>query len=108
MPVEPPVVSPHDLPEAYAVLADGPARPSAGVPAGYAVRAAGPARPIAGGTDLMVALTGELGEPPERILDLWGLDALRGIALAGDALSPGAPAAHTDIPRPAGHPAPLR
>ena len=81
MPVEPPVVSPHDLAEAYAVLADGPARP------------------IAGGTDLMVALTGELGEPPERILDLWGLDALRGIALDGDALSLGALTTYTDIRR---------
>ena len=30
----------------------------------YALLAEGPARPIAGGTDLMVALTGELGEPP--------------------------------------------
>ena len=39
-----------------------------------------PARPIAGGTDLMVALTGELGEPPERVVDLWRLDELRGIA----------------------------
>ena len=35
--------------------------------------------PVAGGTDLMVALTGELGEPPERVLDLWRLDELRGI-----------------------------
>ena len=49
MPVEPPVSSPRDLAEAYAVLAATPT-----------------ARPIAGGTDLMVALTGELGEPPER------------------------------------------
>ena len=30
-----------------------------------------PARPIAGGTDLMVALTGELGEPPASVVDLW-------------------------------------
>jgi len=81
MPVEPPVVSPRDLSEAYAVLADGPAQP------------------IAGGTDVMVALTGELGEPPERILDLWGLDALRGIALDGDALSLGALTTYTDIRR---------
>ena len=65
MPVEPPVSSPRDLAEAYAVLD------------------AGPARPIAGGTDLMVALTGELGEPPDRIVDLWRLDALRGIAVEG-------------------------
>jgi CO/xanthine dehydrogenase FAD-binding subunit len=70
MPVEPPVTSPRDLTEAYASLA------------------AAPARPIAGGTDLMVALTGEIGEPPNRILDLWRLDELRGIALDGDSISP--------------------
>src|SRR6476646_8283216 len=81
MPVEPPVTSPRALAEAYAVLADGPARP------------------IAGGTDLMVALTGELGEPPDRILDLWGLDELRGIALEGDAVSLGALTTYTEIRR---------
>jgi CO/xanthine dehydrogenase FAD-binding subunit len=81
MPVEPPVSSPRDLGEAYAILA------------------AGPARPIAGGTDLMVALTGELGEPPEAIVDLWGLDALRGIAIDGDALSLGALTTYTEIRR---------
>ncbi len=81
MPVEPPVTSPHELAEAYAILADGPARP------------------IAGGTDLMVALTGELGEPPERILDLWVIDALRGIALEGDAVSLGALTTYTEIRR---------
>src|SRR5678816_4275263 len=81
MPVEPPVTSPRTLAEAYAILADGPARP------------------IAGGTDLMVALTGELGEPPDRILDLWGLDELRGIALDGDAISLGALMTYTEIRR---------
>src|SRR6188472_2070728 len=81
MPVEPPVTSPRALAEAYAVLADGPARP------------------IAGGTDLMVALTGELGEPPDRILDLWGLDELRGIALDGDTIILGALTTYTDIRR---------
>ena len=59
----------------------------------------GPARPIAGGTDLMVALTGELGEPPDRILDLWGLDELRGIALDGDTISLGALTTYTEIRR---------
>ena len=39
-----------------------------------------PITPIAGGTDLMVRLTGEIGEPPARMLDLWRLDELRGIA----------------------------
>ena len=81
MPVEPPVTSPRELDEAYAILAEGPVRP------------------IAGGTDLMVALTGELGEPPERILDLWRLDALRGIALDGDAVSLGALTTYTEIRR---------
>jgi len=81
MPIEPPVSSPRDLGEAFALLA------------------AAPARPIAGGTDLMVALTGEIGEPPERILDLWRLDELRGIALDGDAISLGALTTYTDIRR---------
>src|SRR6478609_312366 len=81
MPVEPPVTSPRDLAEAYASLA------------------AAPARPIAGGTDLMVALTGEIGEPPDRILDLWRLDELRGVALDGDAISLGALTTYTDVRR---------
>src|SRR6478609_8917659 len=81
MPVEPPVTSPRDLAEAYASLA------------------AAPARPIAGGTDLMVALTGEIGEPPDGILDLWRLDELRGIALDGDAISLGALTTYTEVRR---------
>ena len=81
MPVEPPVLSPRELADAYAIMA------------------AGPTRPIAGGTDLMVALTGELGPPPDRILDLWRLDALRGIALDGDAVSLGALTTYTEIRR---------
>lgn len=85
MPVEPSVVSPHDLGEAYAALAGGPGEP--------------PARPIAGGTDLMVALTGELGEPPARIVDLWGLEDLRGIAIDGDAVVLGALTTYTEIRR---------
>src|SRR4029077_10736107 len=81
MAVEPPVTSPRDLAEAYAALA------------------AAPARPIAGGTDLMVALTGEIGEPPDRILDLWRLAELRGIALDGDAISLGALTTYTEVRR---------
>ncbi len=81
MPVEPPVTSPRELDEAYAILAEGPVRP------------------IAGGTDLMVALTAELGEPPARMLDLWRLDALRGIALDGAAVSLGALTTYTEIRR---------
>src|SRR4051812_36892366 len=82
MPVEPPVTSPEDLAAAYAAMAEAPI-----------------ARPIAGGTDLMVNLTGELGEPPERIVDLWGVDALRGIAIEGDAIVIGALTTYTDIRR---------
>jgi xanthine dehydrogenase small subunit len=81
MAVEPPVTSPRGLAEAYAILADAPARP------------------IAGGTDLMVALTGEIGEPPARILDLWRLDELRGIALDGDVVTLGALTTYTEIRR---------
>jgi CO/xanthine dehydrogenase FAD-binding subunit len=81
MPVEPPVTSPRELSEAYAILASGPVRP------------------IAGGTDLMVALTGELGEPPDSILDLWGLDDLRGIAIDGDRITLGALTTYTEIRR---------
>ena len=81
MPVEPPVVSPTSLADAYAVLGEAPARP------------------IAGGTDLMVALAGELGEPPEHMLDLWRLDELRGITLEGDTMQLGALTTYTEIRR---------
>jgi len=81
MPVEPPVVSPATLAEAFDRLADGPVTP------------------IAGGTDLMVAITGELGEPPDRMLDLWLLDELRGIAIEGDAIVLGALTTYTEIRR---------
>ncbi len=47
----------------------------------------------------MVALTGELGEPPDRIIDLWRLDALRGIAVEGDTVSLGALTTYTEIRR---------
>ncbi|MBX3028910.1 MAG: FAD binding domain-containing protein [Chloroflexi bacterium] len=81
MPVEPPVVSARTLPEAYELLA------------------ADALTPIAGGTDLMVRITGEIGEPPERLLDIGHLDALRGIGLTpgGHALSIGALATWTRI-----------
>lgn len=81
MPVEPPVSTPADLSEAYSILAERPTRP------------------IAGGTDLMVALTGELGDPPDRMIDLWRLDALRGIAVDGDTISLGALTTYTEIRR---------
>jgi xanthine dehydrogenase small subunit len=85
MPIEPPVSSPRDLWDAYVALASGTADQ--------------PVRPIAGGTDLMVALTGEIGEPPSSVVDLWAIDALRGIAIDGDALSLGALTTYTDIRR---------
>ena len=85
MPIEPPVTSPRDLEAAYEVLATAPSDE--------------PARPIAGGTDLMVALTGELGEPPASLVDLWAIDALRGIAIDGGALSLGALTTYTEIRR---------
>jgi xanthine dehydrogenase small subunit len=81
MPPEPPVVSPRTLDEAYAVLA------------------ALPHRPIAGGTDLLVTITGEIGEPPERMLDIWGLDELRGIGLQDGALVIGALSTYSEIRR---------
>jgi CO/xanthine dehydrogenase FAD-binding subunit len=85
MPIEPPVTSPRDLPAAFAALTAG----SPDIPV----------RPIAGGTDLMVALTGELGDPPARVVDLWAIDDLRGIAIDGGSLSLGALTTYTDIRR---------
>jgi CO/xanthine dehydrogenase FAD-binding subunit len=81
MPVEPPVESPTSLADAYRLLTGGLLRP------------------IAGGTDLMVQITGELGEPPRRVLDLWRLDELRGIALDGHDLVLGALTTYTEIRR---------
>jgi CO/xanthine dehydrogenase FAD-binding subunit len=79
MSIEPPLVTPRSLAEAYALLGE----PSADATDQF--------RPIAGGTDLMVQITGELGPPPARLLDLWALDELRGIAVepAVDATTPG-------------------
>jgi len=85
MPVEPPVVSPRDLAGAYAALAG--TTPDARI------------RPIAGGTDLMVAITGELGEPPAAVVDLWSIDALRGIAIRDGAIELGALTTYTDVRR---------
>jgi len=79
--VEPPSESPTRLEAAYALLADASAT----------------WRPLAGGTDLMVQMTGEIGEPPERVLDIWALDELRGIAVESDALVIGALATYTEL-----------
>jgi CO/xanthine dehydrogenase FAD-binding subunit len=85
MPFEPPppVATPRTLDEAYALLGDD----------------GQPWRPIAGGTDLMVAITGELGPPPARVLDLWRLHELRGIAIADGVLSIGALTTYTQLRR---------
>ncbi len=80
MPAEPPVASPSSLSEALDILVAG---------RGW--------RPIAGGTDLMVQISGELAPPPDRVLDLWRLDELRGIELDDGALSIGALTTYTEI-----------
>jgi len=62
------------------------------------LRDEGPLVPMAGCTDLYVSLNfGTLKET--RFLNLWRLDALRSIAISGDALSIGALATHTAIIR---------
>ncbi len=81
MPPEPPVVSPGTLHEACELLA------------------AQPHRVLAGGTDLLVQLTGELGPVPDRVLDLWRLDELRGIAVRDGVLELGALTTYTGIRR---------
>jgi xanthine dehydrogenase small subunit len=81
--VEPRSASPRTLAEARELLA--------------AEDGEGPWRPIAGGTDLMVQLTGELGEPPDRIIDVWALDELRGIVREADALVLGALTTYTEL-----------
>lgn len=83
MPIEPPVTSPRTLAAAYAELAGA--------------AATGGVTPFAGGTDLMVAMTGEIGEPPARILDLWAIDGLRGIAIDGERLVLGALTTYAEI-----------
>lgn len=65
MAVEPPVVSPATLSEAYDLMAGGTYRP------------------LAGGTDLMVQLEADVVEPPAAVLDLWRLDELRGVSTDG-------------------------
>ncbi|CAN5600601.1 hypothetical protein BH23CHL7_BH23CHL7_21060 [soil metagenome] len=82
MPAEPPVESPKTLDEALAMLSSGQAW-----------------QPIAGGTDLLVQITGELGPPPARVLDIWRLDELRGISVEDDRLVLGALTTYTDIRR---------
>ena len=82
--VEPPSESPTRLADAYALLAED---------------AVAVWRPLAGGTDLMVQMTGEIGEPPERVLDIWALDELRGITVEDDVLVIGALTTYTELRR---------
>jgi xanthine dehydrogenase small subunit len=81
VPPEPPIEVPTRLSEAYALLATAPLVP------------------IAGGTDIMVRITGEIGPPPERMLDLSRLEALDGISLEDGALVLGARTTYTQIRR---------
>jgi CO/xanthine dehydrogenase FAD-binding subunit len=87
VPVEPPIELPRSLDEAFAILADAAGDGAAGI------------TPIAGGTDVMVRITGEIGEPPIRMIDLSRLDELRGIASLGDAIEVGALTTYTEIRR---------
>jgi CO/xanthine dehydrogenase FAD-binding subunit len=81
VPTEPPVTSPRTLAHAYDILAEG----------GWT--------PLAGGTDLLVRITGEIGEPPERLLDIWHLEDLRGVSCPDDTLVIGALSTYTDLRR---------
>jgi CO/xanthine dehydrogenase FAD-binding subunit len=85
VPVEPPIEIPATLDDAYAILAGS--------------TAGAPITPIAGGTDVMVRISGEIGEPPERMVDLSRLVELRGIAVDGPAVVLGALTTYTDIRR---------
>jgi len=85
VPVEPPIETPASLADAFAFLA------------GSTVEA--PVTPIAGGTDIMVRITGEIGEPPGRMIDLSRLAELRGITVDGAAIVIGAATTYTEIRR---------
>jgi CO/xanthine dehydrogenase FAD-binding subunit len=81
MPHEPPVESPASLADAYRLLADGGAA----------------WRPVAGGTDLLVQIAADVSRPPEHVINIWGLDELRGITLDGDELAIGALTTYTEL-----------
>jgi CO/xanthine dehydrogenase FAD-binding subunit len=85
VPVEPPIETPASLADAYAVLA--------------ASTAEAPITPIAGGTDVMVRITGEIGEPPARMVDLSRLAELRGVTVDGAAVVIGAATTYTELRR---------
>ncbi|MEO8462427.1 MAG: xanthine dehydrogenase family protein subunit M [Chloroflexota bacterium] len=77
--MEPPIATPADLAAAYALLA------------------ASRHTPIAGGTDVMVRLTGEIGEPPERLMDVSRLRELMGIVRDEGSLVLGARTTYAEI-----------
>ena len=85
MPVEPPIETPASLAEAYALLAGSTAD--------------APITPIAGGTDIMVRINGEIGEPPTRMVDLSRVAELRGIVIDGPVVALGALTTYTEIRR---------
>lgn len=85
MPVEPPIEVPTSLAEAWAILAESTAET--------------PVTPLAGGTDVMVRISGEIGEPPRRMVDLSRLADLRGITVDADAVVLGALTTYTEIRR---------
>ena len=85
MPVEPPIESPRSLRDAFAVLSQSTADAQV--------------TPIAGGTDVMVRITGEIGEAPARMLDLWRLDELRGISVRAGSVTIGSLTTYTEIRR---------
>lgn len=75
------VVSPSDLTGALKMLADAPEL-----------------RPLAGGTDVMVLLEeGHL--PVGRFMNIWGLNALRGIEIGDDEVKVGALTTYRDVIR---------
>jgi CO/xanthine dehydrogenase FAD-binding subunit len=47
----------------------------------------------------MVQITGEIGEPPERLLDIWRINELHGIDRVGDAIVIGALTTYAEIRR---------
>ena len=85
MPVEPPIETPATLSEAYSILARSTIEDQV--------------TPIAGGTDVMVRITGEIGEPPRRLIDVSRLGELRGIAVEGDQVVLGALTTYSEIRR---------
>jgi xanthine dehydrogenase small subunit len=79
--IGPAMVRPDTLAEAYALLADGSWRP------------------IAGGTDVMVALADQAHAAEQPLLDLTGIEQLRGIRVERDRLLIGAATTFAELRR---------